>query len=96
MKYWSNEQNDEDEVDEVDVGSPSSSWMKYIFKMWSTSFIHHSEVVHWSSSQMNDTSLLTTTYSQNFHLWVSENPHAFMETRLYPLKIGEWYCELES
>ncbi len=33
------------EVDEVE--SPSSSWMKYfLFKTWSTSFVHQSEVVH--------------------------------------------------
>ncbi len=37
---------------------PNSSWMKYfISKMWNTSFIHQSEVVHWSSSRMKDTSL---------------------------------------
>ncbi len=36
----------------------NSFWMKYfILKMWSTSFIHQSEVVHWSSSWINDTSL---------------------------------------
>ncbi len=37
-----------DKLDEVDeVESPSSSRMKYfIFKMWSISFIHQSEVVH--------------------------------------------------
>ncbi len=48
---------DEDELDELDevdkldevheVESPSSSWMKYfIFKTWSTSFIHQNEVLH--------------------------------------------------
>ncbi len=58
--YWSNEWNELDEVDElnevdelhkvdeVDEKHPNSSWMKYfIFKMWSTSFIHQSEIVHW-------------------------------------------------
>ncbi len=49
--------NDEDEPDEVE--SLSSSWMKYfIFKMRSTSFIPQSKIVHWSSSQTNDASLV--------------------------------------
>ncbi len=46
--------------------------MKYfIFKTWSNSFFHQSEVVHWSSSRMNVT-LLNSTQSLvwcSFLLW---------------------------
>jgi hypothetical protein len=28
--------------------------------------------------------------SQNYRIWSSENPHAFVETRLHPVKVGVW------
>jgi hypothetical protein len=30
--------------------------------------------------------------SQNYRIWSSENPHAFVETRLHPVKVGVWDC----
>jgi hypothetical protein len=34
----------------------------------------------------------TTTFqeAQNYRIWSSENPHAFVETRLHPTKVGVW------
>jgi hypothetical protein len=28
--------------------------------------------------------------AQNYRIWNSENPHAFVETRLHPIKVGIW------
>jgi hypothetical protein len=28
--------------------------------------------------------------AQNYRIWNSENPHAFVETRLHPIKVGVW------
>jgi hypothetical protein len=28
--------------------------------------------------------------AQNYRIWSSENPHAFVETRLHPIKVGIW------
>jgi hypothetical protein len=28
--------------------------------------------------------------AQNYRIWSSENPHAFVETRLHPIKVGVW------
>ncbi len=55
--------------------------MKYfIFKVWSTSFIHQSKVVHWSTSRMNDTSLLSDNAHNAHCMWLSiimQQPAAF-------------------
>jgi hypothetical protein len=28
--------------------------------------------------------------AQNYRIWSSEYPHAFVQTRLYPIKVGVW------
>jgi hypothetical protein len=28
--------------------------------------------------------------AKNYTIWSSENPHAFVETRLHPVKVGVW------
>jgi hypothetical protein len=28
--------------------------------------------------------------AQNYRIWSSENPNAFVETRLHPIRVGVW------
>ncbi len=73
--------------------------MKYlIFKMWRTTFMHQSEVVHWSSSRMNDTSLFSMYILETLPLplifyWFSQKfVRRIMRMRFEGQGIRPWGC----